>query len=386
MKSLRLTLAIGAIALLLPATALAAPGNSTPPSVSGDGSQAGSTLSVDPGSWSSSPTFAYQWQRCNDNAACADIAGATSASYTASGADAAGYLQAVVTATDGTGSASATAVEGRGSGPPRPTDDPDWGDNGGDIGEALVSAGGWIGQRPITVSYEWGHCTFTNCGLVPIPGATGRTYVTTPSDWGTSMAVYVEAHNASGNWARTTVVGRLWGTPHILFTPDPWGIAAQDHYYAGEPLPLRPPIWKPSTVALSYQWQRCDPVTGDCPDIPGATSIDYVPTAADIESSLQLTITASNDLGTDVEQAWSGIIEANPNPPPPSPPPPVSAGSSDAPPAPAAVPVGASPAAPISVAAPKPQVKPVAKKPKAAPKKKAPKKKEKKRARPGGSA
>jgi hypothetical protein len=60
----------------------------------------GKTFTVDAGSWSEttrSPT--YQWQRCNANGrACTSIAGATSASYTATAADSGHMVLAVVTA------------------------------------------------------------------------------------------------------------------------------------------------------------------------------------------------------------------------------------------------------------------------------------------------
>jgi hypothetical protein len=375
MRSLWLGVVFFLFALLAPAGAFAAPVNSTAPALSGDGGQTGSTLTVDPGTWSGSPSFSYQWQRCDDNEQCVDIVGATSVLYVAASADAASYLQALVTATDGTGSTSATAVESRGSGSPRPTSNPDWADSGGDIGEELHTANGWIGQRPIVVSYHWGHCpTSGGCAAPdPVPNGSGAIYVTTPADFGTEMAVYVEATNASGTWAATTVAPWLWGSPRVIPSAngDPWGILAVDHYYVGDPLPLILPTWKPSTIVPQYQWERCELINGTCTPIPGATYLDYRPTSADVDNSLQLDITLTNSLGTDVENAWSGIIEANPNPPaPPSPPP--AAGSPPAPVPPAIAPTTVPKLKPVPVETPAaPQVPPTAPKPLAKPKAKA---------------
>jgi hypothetical protein len=319
--NLRLTSAVFVTALLLPAHALAAPANTVAPSVSGDGGNPGNVLHAAPGSWTGSPSFAFQWQHCDDDAVCSDITRATAQDFTATVGDAHGYLQVVVTATDGSGSATATAVESRGSGPPRPARDPDWGDTYGDIGDTLTTAGDWIGQRPITASYQWGHGIDDSPGSTsglydPISGATGRSYVTTPGDWGQYMVVDVDATNAAGSWGEhVTVVPWPWGTPHVALGGDPWGILAADHYYVGDRLPLLMPPFLPRAAPVAFQWQRCDTLTGICTDIPGATMQDYRPTEADVGSSLQLTMTVSNDLGSDVEQAWSGIIEENPSPP-----------------------------------------------------------------------
>ena len=54
-------------------------------------------------------SYGYQWQRCDTTGAnCADIAGATAATYTATAADTGRRVRVVVTATNTAGSASAT--------------------------------------------------------------------------------------------------------------------------------------------------------------------------------------------------------------------------------------------------------------------------------------
>jgi hypothetical protein len=80
-----------------------APVNSSPPAIAGTAAVGGS-LSCSPGSWSGSPTFAYQWLR--DGSA---IPGATSASYTVGSGDVGHSLSCRVTATEADGSAQATS-------------------------------------------------------------------------------------------------------------------------------------------------------------------------------------------------------------------------------------------------------------------------------------
>jgi hypothetical protein len=72
----------------------------------------GKTFTVDAGSWSeATSSTTYQWQRCNTNGrACAAIAGAVSASYTATAADSGHMVLAVVTAHAGKVGATAFSV------------------------------------------------------------------------------------------------------------------------------------------------------------------------------------------------------------------------------------------------------------------------------------
>jgi hypothetical protein len=83
----------------------AAPVNITAPVISGIPTQ-GQTLATTNGSWSGSPlpTFTYQWKRAGSA-----ISGATSASYVLALGDVGQVVTCTITATNGTGSASATS-------------------------------------------------------------------------------------------------------------------------------------------------------------------------------------------------------------------------------------------------------------------------------------
>jgi serine protease AprX len=88
------------------------PASAAAPAIAGT-TREGSTLSADPGSWSSvaPDTYSYQWQRCDATGAqCADVAGATTSSYTALAADVGGTLRVVVGATNAGGTSSATSA------------------------------------------------------------------------------------------------------------------------------------------------------------------------------------------------------------------------------------------------------------------------------------
>ncbi|MGN6868180.1 MAG: Ig-like domain repeat protein [Solirubrobacteraceae bacterium] len=86
-----------------------APANTGSPTIS----NSGGTLTVNPGSWSNSPTgFSYAWESCDTSGAnCTPIPGATSSSYALSAADIGATIVCVVTATGEGGSGSAPSAK-----------------------------------------------------------------------------------------------------------------------------------------------------------------------------------------------------------------------------------------------------------------------------------
>jgi hypothetical protein len=92
-------------------TSGAAPGNDSPPTISGT-AEDGSTLSASTGSWSGSPSgYAFQWQRCDSSGgSCGKISGATSQSYAETSADVGSTIRVTVTAGSAYGSSSATSA------------------------------------------------------------------------------------------------------------------------------------------------------------------------------------------------------------------------------------------------------------------------------------
>jgi len=89
--------------------AAGAPQNTAKPSITGDAT-VGEELTADPGTWSGSPTFSYQWQRCDaDGSACAAVTGATGETYGVRLADLGFRLRVAVTAKNASGSATANS-------------------------------------------------------------------------------------------------------------------------------------------------------------------------------------------------------------------------------------------------------------------------------------
>jgi Right handed beta helix region len=89
---------------------VSAPVNTALPQLSGT-AQAGLALTTSTGTWSGSPTFSYQWLRCDSTgAACAAISGATAKSYTLTAAEQGKTLRASVTGKNSSGQATATSA------------------------------------------------------------------------------------------------------------------------------------------------------------------------------------------------------------------------------------------------------------------------------------
>ena len=96
-----------------PSSAISAapPVSATPPAIAGSPVD-GATLTADHGAFTgTTPTYAYQWQRCDtDGSNCADIAGANQAPTTSSPPTWAPPCSVVVTATNAAGTDTATSA------------------------------------------------------------------------------------------------------------------------------------------------------------------------------------------------------------------------------------------------------------------------------------
>jgi hypothetical protein len=179
------------------------PTNTSLPIISGT-LREGRTLTGNPGTWSGTQpiTYAYQWNRCEeDDADCGIIAGATSATYTLTPAEAGMRISLSVTASNSVGSQTATtamtlvvqAVSPDNMDIPTIT-------GTAQKGQTLTaSTGTWGGTPQISFAYSWQRCDSTGAGCVAISGAGGQSYSPTVSDIGSTIRVKVTGSNAAGS-------------------------------------------------------------------------------------------------------------------------------------------------------------------------------------------
>jgi hypothetical protein len=183
------------------------PQNTSPPTVSGAAEQ-GQTLTANAGTWTGSPSFGYQWRRCDSGGAgCADIAGATAQTYVLAAADVGSTIRVVVTGTNGAGSTSATSaqtavVAAPSTTPPQNTSPPTI-SGAAQQGQTLTANNGTWTDTP-SFGYQWRRCDSTGGACVNIAGATAKTYALGASDVGSTIRVVVTGTNSAGSNAATS--------------------------------------------------------------------------------------------------------------------------------------------------------------------------------------
>ncbi len=185
-----------------------APSNIALPVIAGTASL-GQILTASDGTWTNSPTsFVHQWSRCDAGGASCSPVGLDSPIYTLTAGDVGSTIRVQVTATNASGSATATSdptavVQIVASAPTNisaPTI------NGtASLGSTLTALNGsWSGSPPPTFSYEWQSCDVGGTGCTPIAGATDQSYVVQAVDEGNMIRVQVTATNASGSATATS--------------------------------------------------------------------------------------------------------------------------------------------------------------------------------------
>jgi hypothetical protein len=285
------------------------PVNTKPPTVSGR-AKVGSRLTARAGYWiGAAPIrFSYQWQRCNtDGSDCENIDGATGKTYNLASADAGHTIRVAVTATNSTGSSTATstptsvvpaaAVAPKNTGEPTISGTPLQ-------GETLSSStGSWTGTQPISFAYQWVRCGTdggapdgSNCAF--IPGATGSTYLLQAADVGRRLRVRVTGTNGAGSQTvasnPTATVAPVAVAPKLTTPPTISGSTK-----VGQQLTANPGTWTGTQpISFSYQWQRCNTGGGDCQSVDGATGKTYNLASADAGHTIRVAVTATNAAGT----------------------------------------------------------------------------------------
>lgn len=166
------------------------------------------------------------------------------------------------------------------------------------VGQTVTgNPGSWSGTAPITFSYQWIRCNSQAANCASITGATSRQYTLTADDRGRRLIFFVTARNADGSAnarATTSVIAGPGTAPSNTSPPTISGTPRE-----GSPLTANPGTWSGTTpITFGYQWQRCDSSGGSCSNIIGATSRSYTLTAADVNRTIRVVVTARNSVGS----------------------------------------------------------------------------------------
>src|SRR3970282_830308 len=155
------------------------------------------------------PSFTYQWRRCDGAGAnCADISGATAATYDLVGADLAAANPVAVTRTTAWGSptASSAATSAVTPAPAAPANTSVPTISGiAEVGQTLTaSSGSWTGYPAPTYTYQWRRCDGGGANCADISGATTLTYDLVSADLAATIRVAVTGTKASGSATATS--------------------------------------------------------------------------------------------------------------------------------------------------------------------------------------
>lgn len=225
-----------------------APSNTTPPTVMGTPRE-GEVLRASEGEWIGTPplSFEYQWLRCGPSGlGCADVAGATSASYALSSADVGMTVRVRVTASNAGGLSMASSAPTAAVAPfPLANLEPPTIAGVAEVERSLLAMPGrWTVSGDVEFLYRWLRCNADGSDCDAIPGANGRTYVVRLPDVGFRLRVRVRAIAGAGS---STADSDL--TPVI---PAPTG--AQDFTQPGQS--PAPAASSPAAFALMRPFPR----------------------------------------------------------------------------------------------------------------------------------
>lgn len=260
--------------------------------------QSGQLVFASTGTWSGAPTsYSYQWKRAG-----IPISGATSSTYNPISADVNLALSVDVTATNVTGSATATSlptVPVLAAAPPQNTALPQISGTE-QVGNTLTATQGTWNNTPTSFSYQWKR------GGNVISGATGSSYLLVNGDATFAITVTVTATNSAGSASATSnptgSIAAAGAAPVNTVLPAITGTAQ-----VGQLLTVSNGTWSNSPSGYTYQWKADGANVAS-----GGTSSTYTPVVGDIGKVITCAVTATNGSGsaTATSNGTSAVISA----------------------------------------------------------------------------
>jgi hypothetical protein len=176
----------------------------------------------------------------------------------------------------------------------------------------LRGQGSWTGSAPLSLNaVKWQRCdpNGTSCTVV----ATTSKYTVQTTDAGYSFKLTITVKNNLGSTTVDSAVSQPVGggsgggtTAPVNTSPPLVTGTAQD----GQTLSASTGSWSGSPTSYAYQWQRCDSSGGSCANVSGATTSSYPLGSTDVDSTLRVTVTASNAGGSATAQSAPSTVVA----------------------------------------------------------------------------
>ena len=241
----------------------AAPSNAGEPRVTGT-PRVGQVQRTTRGTWNGTEpiSYSFRWFRCNSRGGAADasdcvrIANAANATYVARAADAGFRLRSQVRASNAEGAATSTSnpTEVIQSARPANVTEPTISGTPNVDARLTANRGTWVGEAPLTYSFQWLRCSTAGDNCSEISGATDNQYLVVENDTGRTLRVRVTARNDIGSRSAlsnpTAVVGG--GTPPTTGN----SVSAESLRFAGDRLIVSQVRFTPNPVR-----SRVNPIT-----------------------------------------------------------------------------------------------------------------------------
>jgi hypothetical protein len=309
----------------------APPENVTPPIISG-GAALAKPLTAAPGSWTGTAPvdYVYQWRRCAaDGSGCADIDGATAATYTAMADDGGARLRVVVSANNAVGGAVATSAATLvvQTAPPSMLTPPSIVAPAGPVAAGVTltaQPGTWDGAIPIAFTYRWSRCDAALVSCSTIAAATASSYALVTADVGKRIVASVTATNVvDAATADADASSTVLPEPPSRVTPP--AVTAAAGLRTGAKLVATTGTWSGATpIIYAVTWLRCDTDGTGCGVVAGAAGTSYTLTADDVGHRMRARVAATNATAEATADSSATVAVAaapvSPPPPPPAPP------------------------------------------------------------------
>jgi hypothetical protein len=193
------------------------------------------------------------------------------------------------------------------------------------VGQVLVRGqGAWTGSSPLSLSgVKWYRCKADGSGCAQV-GSSWK-YTVQSADSGYALKLTVTFADPVGTTVASAPLTAAVGGPQPPPPPPAAPVNTALPAISGTPeegqvLSASTGTWSNSPTAYAYQWGRCDSAGANCAALPGATAQTYTVGPADVGSTLQVAVTASNAGGpSTAASAPTAVVQSAPAPPPPPP-------------------------------------------------------------------
>jgi thermitase len=195
-------------------------------------------------------------------------------------------------------------------------------DSAPQAGQVLVRGqGAWTGSSPLSLSaVRWYRCNADGSGCTQV--GTSWKYTVQSADDGYALKLTVTFTDPDGTSSASALTAPVGAATSPLPAPAPVNTAlpaisgiAED----GQVLTASTGTWSNSPTAYAYQWRRCDSAGANCAALAGATAPTYPVSSADVGSTLQVAVTASNSGGSATATSLAtAVVQSAPPPPAPT--------------------------------------------------------------------